>query len=160
MINKQLELIRIIAGGYGRHTLSAIQAFISTMDMPINVRNCRMMAAEANEAYLDLMRRTAPSFRRMSVIESFSPDDRVSGQAGLWVAEAPKVIKSGYGAFPLRMWNGKDVLPLALEAISINGWVVTALLPRATLQVVPFAPHQALPLSPHKLRRAALSVVP
>lgn len=137
MMKGQLGLIRIISNNYKGNKLEVIQACINSMDTPINVRCCGLKAATANEAYLDMMRRTCKQFRSAQIIKSFHPIDIHSGQAALWLSSAREIIDGANKTLSLRMWNGRDILKVRTENVRVGNWFITGFVPEEPVIVRP-----------------------
>lgn len=123
---KELELISLLSNGYRTNQLSAINAIIRHIDRPISVRCRELEAAAANDAYLDMMRRTVDMFMTAPVISSYHEDDIRNGHAHKWIRGVYSVMRSERDYLDMRMWNGRDVFRARSRHMLAGRWLVTA----------------------------------
>lgn len=147
-----------MSSGYSKDKLTAIQACIDQIDTPINVRCSRFGARATNQAYLDMMRRTENQFLAAPLINSFHASDRADGTVDMWIEQFRRFVANGYGLVKARLWNGVDIIPVDIEGLSIDGFVVTVFHKRARIQVVSPVPQLAFPLSSRRGHKDLLSI--
>lgn len=156
---QKLELIQLISWGYRKQTvLKAVKCCIATMDTPISIHRFDLGPTAANEHFLHTIQRTSRQFKIDHILENFSPDDRASGQAGLWLRDGVNGISKGVWSQRIRVWDGLDNRPFRADNIVVGSWIISALSPDAekpTLRIVrnsqasrPFAPKERIVAPP------------
>lgn len=139
----QLELVRLLSGGYKGNKLSAIRAIIKYIDAPISVRCRKLHAAAANGAYLEMMQRTNRQFIDADVIDSYHEDDIRNGNAARWISSVSRIATPTRDALRMRMWNGKDLFGVTTSHTMAGKWLVTEFCPTSNLVIVSPCVHPA-----------------
>lgn len=135
-MEKTLELVTLLAGGYRSGQLAAIKEIIRFVDTPVSVRHKQLAGVEANAAYLDLNEMTRRQVCETNLSDLMWRRDKETGYAQKLEQSVLRVIAAGGGRFRGRVIAGRKE-PITNEAVVrvIGPWVVSV------LHHLPEAPH-------------------
>lgn len=133
---KEVQFVRRIAACYGDKAEQAIGACIESLDVPMNVRMGPPGYAPvlANQAYLDMMRRTYSRFLRAPLVESFHPDLVHNGRVNNYLRLVNDAFRVGSGSVDALLWNGHNEVCVSVEIVMFDDMGICAFKPISRLR--------------------------